>query len=82
MTVLTAHPSDANGDSRRELDDGASPYDVTHLRCRSARYTPPAASGSCSPASAPRDVFRVAPGAAMPPVEGCRTQDYGVLSSG
>jgi hypothetical protein len=52
---------------------------VTHLRCRSARYTPAASGGSCSPAKAQTSAFPVAPGASMPPVEGCNKQDYEVL---
>ncbi len=79
MTVLTVHPADASGDSRWELDHGASIYDVTHLRCRSARYTPVSEDQACSPAQAPRDVFRVTPGEPMPEVSGCTKQDYAVL---
>ena len=79
LSVLTVYPADENGNSRWELEHGASVYDVTHLGCRSARYTPAAGDGSCSPAQAPRDAFRVAPGAPMPPVEGCNKQDYAVL---
>jgi hypothetical protein len=78
-TVLTIHPADATGDVRWELADGATLYDVTHLGCRSARYTPETDNASCSPANAPQSAFRVAPGAAMPPVEGCAKQDYAVL---
>ena len=77
-TVLTIHAADENGDRRWELADGATLYDVTHLGCRSARYTSPQGS-SCSPAKAPQDAFRVSPGAAMPDVEGCNKQDYAVL---
>jgi hypothetical protein len=79
--VLTVHPTDAQGDSRWELADGATLYDVTHLGCRSARYMPaPGAEvGSCSPANAPQDAFRVAPGAEMPRVADCTKQDYAVL---
>jgi len=77
--VLTIHPKGAGGAQRWELDQGATIYDVTHLRCRSARYTPAAGAGSCSPAKAQQASFPVAPGAAMPPVEGCRKQDYDVL---
>jgi hypothetical protein len=76
--VLTIHPADRNGDRRWELDKGATLYDVTHLACRSARYTP-TAGGSCSPVNAQKTVFPVAPGGAMPPVEGCTKQDYAVL---
>jgi len=79
LSALTVYPADENGNSRWELDHGASLYDVTHLGCRSARYTPAAGDGSCSPERAPRDAFRVTPGAPMPPVEGCDKQDHAVL---
>lgn len=77
--VLTVHPKDQDGVQHWELDNGATLYDVTHLRCRSARYTPAAGSESCSPAKARQSAFPVDPGAAMPPVEGCHKQDYAVL---
>ena len=38
--VLTVHRPDKDGNQRWELGDGAKLYDVTHLACRSARYTP------------------------------------------
>ncbi len=76
--MLTIHPADRNGDSRWELDKGATLYDVTHLACRSARYTP-ATGNSCSPVNAQKTAFPVAPGGTMPPVEGCTKQDYAVL---
>jgi hypothetical protein len=77
--VLTIHPPDSHGDRRWELDQGATLYDVTHLACRSARYTPATMGGSCSPAKAKQTSFPVAPGGAMPPVESCTKQDYAVL---
>ncbi|BFU93194.1 MAG: hypothetical protein NTAFB01_43810 [Nitrospira sp.] len=77
--VLTIHPADGHGDRRWELDQGATLYDVTHLACRSARYTPATVGGSCSPANAKQTAFPVAPGGTMPPVEGCTKQDYAVL---
>jgi hypothetical protein len=77
--VLTIHPPDKNGDRRWELDNGANLHDVTHLGCRAARYAPAAGAGSCSPARARQDLFPVAPGALMPPVEACTKQDYAVL---
>ena len=52
-------------------------YDVTHLPCRSARYTPNDLLGS--PATADLSLFPVKPGAEMPPVRGCDKQDYAVL---
>lgn len=79
VTVLTIHPKDANGVQRWELANGATIYDVTHLRCRSARYTPAAGNTQCSPENAPRSAFPVTPGADMPPVPGCSKQDYAVL---
>ena len=78
-TVLTIHPADPKGDRRWELADRATLHDVTHLGCRSARYTPEAGDGSCSPENAQRTAFPVDPGGAMPPVQGCRKQDYLVL---
>jgi hypothetical protein len=78
-TVLTVHPMGNDGAQRWELDGGAAVYDVTHLRCRSARYTPATSGGACSPAQARQSDFPVTPGAAMPPVERCNKQDYAVL---
>ncbi len=79
VTMLTVHPIDKDGTARWELEDGAKLYDVTHLACRSARYTPATSDNSCSPTRAPKNAFRVTPGALMPPVEGCNKQDYSVL---
>ena len=78
-TVLTVHPTGTDGERRWELHDGATLYDVTHLPCRSARYTPASGSGSCSPASADRSQWPVTPGATMPVIGGCHKQDYAVL---
>jgi len=78
-TVLTVHPMEQDGKQRWELANGATIYDVTHLRCRSARYTPAKSDGSCSPAEAPTTAFPVTPGGPMPPVENCNKQDYAVL---
>ena len=78
-TVLTVHPKDEDGEQRWELDGGAKLYDVTHLPCRSARYTPAAGVGSCSPDNAPTTAFPVTPGGPMPAVDGCNKQDYTVL---
>jgi hypothetical protein len=79
ITVLTVHPTDKDGDRRWQLDRGANLYDVTHLRCRSARYTPAGGDNSCSPARANKAAFPVTPGGLMPFVEGCNKQDYPVL---
>ena len=84
-TVLTIHPRDSlDGNQQWELADGATLYDVTHLACRSARYTPETAKketakSSCSPENVRTTGFPVTPGAAMPVVSGCHKQDYAVL---
>jgi hypothetical protein len=81
-SVLTVFPKDKSGNQRWELSEGATLYDVTHLGCRSARYTPASAKGTsnaCSPANAPTKGFPVNPGGAMPAVSGCNKQDYTVL---
>jgi hypothetical protein len=77
--VLTIHPKGGDGGQRWDLDKGAKLYDVTHLPCRSARYAPATAESSCSPSNAVSKAFPVTPGAAMPPVDGCKKQDYAVL---
>ena len=78
-SVLTIHPKDKDGTQRWELADGATIYDVTHLGCRSARYTPVASHDSCSPENTPKTRYPVVPGVAMPDVKGCHKQDYAVL---
>jgi hypothetical protein len=79
-TVLTIHSPDRDGHQRWDLADGAKLYDVTHLACRSARYTPAVTrNNSCTPANAPKAAFPVPPGATMPSVDGCMKQDYSVL---
>ena len=77
--ILTVHPKGSDGVQHWELDKGATLHDVTHLRCRSARYTTTASENSCSPAKAQMTAFPVAPGGLMPSVEGCNKQDYDVL---
>ena len=79
MTALTIYPKASDGSQRWELADGASVYDVTHLRCRSARYKPTSANKACTPANVAETGFPVEPGAAMPPVSGCEKQDYAVI---
>ena len=79
VAVLTIHPAGSDGDQRWELDGGATLHDVTHLACRSARYRPATGVGSCTPERVRQSAFPVAPGAEMPPVEGCVKQDYAVL---
>lgn len=73
--ILTVHD-----DGRWDLSKGKL-FDVTHLPCRSARYTATGTPGGapCSPTRANQKDFPVAPGAKMPGVAGCAATDYAVL---
>jgi hypothetical protein len=77
--VLTVYPKEKDGAQRWELGNGAKLYDVTHLPCHAARYTPAANDNSCSPAVVQRTAFPVAPGVPMPSIKGCNKKDYAVL---
>lgn len=79
VAVLTIHPKDDFGRQRWQLANGATLHDVTHLQCRSARYTPVSGDGECSPNNVGNGIFPVRPGETMPDVEGCRKQEYAVL---
>jgi hypothetical protein len=79
VAVLTIHPKDDLGRQRWQLGNGATLHDVTHLQCRSARYTPTSGADACSPANVGSGIFPVRPGETMPDVEGCRKQEYAVL---
>ena len=78
QAVLTIQPKGSDGKQHWALNNGATLYDVTHLGCRAANYTP-ASPNSCSPEHADQQNFPVFPGAVMPPVGGCNKQDYQVL---
>ncbi len=78
-SVLTVEPADAAGHQAWQLADGATIYDVTHLHCRAAVYTPKAQGQSCTPDKTPTQVFPMSPGVEMPAVEGCSKRDYQVL---
>lgn len=77
--ILTVQPPASGGSQHWQLDSKASIYDVTHLRCRSGRYTSAKGAGACTPAQAKQADFPVRPGAAMPAVADCDKQDYAVL---
>lgn len=79
VSVLTIHETGPDGKRRWELSGDATLYDVTHLDCRSARYTPISAANSCTPQNADPSVFKVTPGEKMPDVSGCNKLDYTVL---
>lgn len=73
LAVLTVAP-----DGGWALAFGAL-RDVTHLPCRSARYTAAAGGPPAAVGAGDLRAFPVAPGAAMPPLAGCAHQDYAVL---
>ena len=79
QAVLTVEAADATGAQAWSLDSGATLYDVTHLRCRAARYVPQAGSQSCSPEAVNRNFFPMTLGVPMPMVKDCLQQDYQVL---
>ena len=78
-SILTIFPKDKGGVEHWELANGAKLYDVTHLPCHAARYTPVTDDNSCSPEIVDRTAFPVAPGVLMPSIKGCKKQDYAVL---
>jgi hypothetical protein len=77
--VLTVYAKDANGNTHWELSNGAKLYDVTHLPCHAARYTPSSKDGTCSPETVNKSIFPVPPGVTMPSVKDCTKKDYSVL---
>ena len=79
VTVLTVGEPDAGGRQRWSLGDGMTLGDVTHGPCRSARYTPEGASGSCGPDAADASAFPLPLGEGLPDVPGCRKVTYAVL---
>lgn len=77
-SLLTIAAPAADGKQAWALKDGASLYDVTHLRCRAALYT--ALPGqSCTPDKTPTGVFPMDPDRQMPMISGCAKVDYQVL---
>jgi len=79
IALLTIDPPDQNGKQGWSLSDGKTIGNVTHGPCRSARFTPVGASGSCSPENANLDAFPLKPGEQVPEVSQCNRQIYAVL---
>lgn len=78
-SVLTVGAMDENGSQPWQLDHGAKLYDVTHLPCRAARYTPAVNDTDCAPDKVEKAAFPLAPGVSLPVIEGCHKKDYAVL---
>src|SRR3989338_9337799 len=78
-SILTVDAPDKEGKQHWQLNKGVKLYDVTHLPCHAARYTPETNKDACSPETVNQSAFPVAPGVTMPSVKGCHKQDYAVL---
>ncbi len=79
IALLTIEAPDKDGKQAWSLSDGKTIKDVTHGPCRSARYTPIGASGTCTPEKANVSGFPLQPGEEVPPIEMCNRQIYAVL---
>ena len=79
ISIMTVEKPDAAGKQAWSLSDDKTIGNVTHGPCRSSRYTPTGASGTCSPKDADRSVFPLKPGVETPDVMGCDRQRYAVL---
>ena len=79
ISLLTVEKPDADGKQAWSLSDDKVIADVTHGPCRSSRYTPTGASGTCSPKDADQSVFPLKLGDETPDVTGCERQRYAVL---
>ncbi|MEM7240779.1 MAG: hypothetical protein AAF429_01205 [Pseudomonadota bacterium] len=77
-TILTIEKPDESGNMKWSLKEGMI-YDVTHLPCRSSRYTPLNGSGTCLPDQADKRMFPIPVGYPLPSLEACHKQDYAVL---
>jgi thiol-disulfide isomerase/thioredoxin len=78
-TILTVSEPDSEGNQNWQLADNAILEDVTHIPCRSSRYTPDNDFKSGVPTLIGDPLFPLAPGEKMPEVQGCKKQDYAVL---
>ena len=79
IALLTIEAPDKDGKQAWSLSNGKTIKDVTHGPCRSARYTPIGASGTCTPEKANVSDFPLQPGEEVPPIEMCDRQIYAVL---
>ena len=79
ISLLTVDPPDATGKQAWSLSDNKTIANVTHVPCRSTRYTPENGSGTCSPVNANQNVFPLKLGEDPPPVQGCKRKKYAVL---
>ena len=79
VAMLTIEEPDQDGKQNWSLNDGKTIGNVTHGPCRSARYTPIGASGTCTPENADQSIFPLKLGETLPPVTDCNRKIYAVL---
>ena len=78
VALLTVDAPNSAGQQAWTLSDGRTLDDVTHKKCRSARYRPAQEGARCSPADAPQSVFPLAPDDDPPEVGECERVVYAV----
>ncbi|MGB1159834.1 MAG: hypothetical protein ACPG40_01365 [Alphaproteobacteria bacterium] len=78
VAMLTVAAPDADGKQSWELSDGRTLNDITHQKCRSARYRPTSEGAVCTPANAQKSAFPLSPGEDPPPVADCDRLVYAV----
>ena len=78
VAMLTVAAPDADGKQSWELSDGRTLYDITHQKCRSARYRPTSEGADCTPANAQKSAFPLSPGEDPPSVADCDRLVYAV----
>jgi len=78
VALLTVAAPDADGKQAWDLSDERTLDDVTHKKCRSARYHAASEGADCTPAQADQGVFPLAPDQDPPDVAGCDRLVYSV----
>lgn len=78
IAMLTVDEPDSAGKQGWRLSNERTLLDVTHLKCRSARYRPASDGADCTPANADQAAFPLPPAQDPPAVENCDRQVYAV----
>ncbi len=78
VALLTVAAPDADGRQSWQLSNGRTLDDVTHKKCRSARYRPASEGADCSPANAQQSAFPLQPDQDPPAVADCDRLVYSV----